>query len=349
MHAAANVHQAGPAVPPAAARVRPRRIRTHLILLTVLSLAPAIAVTAAAMLLAVQQQNARTQALLERKTAGIAAVINAELQRTVGALTVLGSTTAMQRDDLRSFHEIAQRVAAADGNWDNILLIGKDGEQLANARVPFGTALPRLTRPELPLKALVAGEPVISDVAPGAVARKMLTAVYVPVLRNGVPTYVLAAGIEPQTWEAALARELPPGATALLLDRFSFVIATARSPTASDEALQVQQSPGELARHYSAPALLDKYFRSSYQVATSGWRVVTLMPRATAAADLWTPLTYLALAMLTLAACSILLSVMLARRLARALRSLEGAATGARVETPFTEVNESAEHIRAMR
>jgi hypothetical protein len=329
---------------------RPRRLRTHLVLLTLLSLLPAVAVTAAAMFLALQQERAKTQAALERQTAAMASSVNAELQRTIGALGVLGSATVIRRGDYAGFHELAQRVVAADAQWDNVLLIGSRGEQLANARVSYGTPLPDLTRPELPLKALVSGEPVISDVSAGAVAKKMLTAVYVPVRSGGTVSYVLAAGIEPQTWEKALRRELPGGAAAMLLDRFSFVVATAQGTDPPSAGL-LRQQPGELAQDHAGPDFAGRYFVSSHPVATGGWRVVSFLPRERAGASLLQPLTYLGVGMLTLAACSLLLSLLLARRLARALDALEQAAAqpGSALATPFTEVNACGERIAARR
>jgi hypothetical protein len=230
---------------------------------------------------------------------------------------------ALQRGDLRAFHERATRAVAADPRWENVQLIATDGRQLVNARLPYGSPLPPLNRPELPLQAVYKREPVVSDVSMAVVAKRMLTAVYVPVLQEGQVRYVIAAAIEPPNWQSMLRSGLPPGVHAALLDRFSFVITTtydvdpATIPSVAASTPPV--APGELSKDLARTEKSGFDQVAMRKAGFSGWTVVTFMPR-----DAPTPqrqqFLLLATVSLLLLACGLAIGLGFAYR-ARAVRS----------------------------
>jgi hypothetical protein len=244
---------------------------------------PAIALALAVLYWSSAQQRATAKELLEQKAEQLAAEVDAELERTVSALRVLGMADSLQRGDLRAFHERAARAVAADPRWENVQLISTDGRQLVNVRLPYGSPLPPLNRPELPLQAVYKREPVVSDVSMAVVAKRMLTAVYVPVLQEGQARYVIAAAIEPPNWQSMLRSRLPPGVHAALLDRFSFVITTTydSDPAAisSVAASMPPAAPGELSKDLARTQASGFEQVAMRKAGWSGWTVVTFMTR----------------------------------------------------------------------
>ncbi|MDP3759247.1 MAG: hypothetical protein Q8R01_01865 [Ramlibacter sp.] len=243
--------------------------------------APAIVLAAGILYGSAAQQRASTHDALRHKAEQLAAEVDAELERSVAALKVLAMSGTLQRGDLRGFHELASRTVRADPRWNNLQLVGTGGEQLVNVRLPFGSPLPPLNRPELALQAVYKREPVVADLAMGVVAQRMLTPIYVPVFRGGEVKYVIAAAIEPPNWQSMLRSRMPPGMQAVLLDRYSFVITTtydagpATEPRAASASMP-PVSPGELSGDFASRGRMEVATQKS---ALSGWTVVTLVER----------------------------------------------------------------------
>ena len=280
-------------------------------------IAPAIVLAAGILYGSAAQWRASTHDALQHKAEQLATEVDAELGRSVAALKVLAMSTALRRDDLRGFHELATRTVRADPTWNNLQLVSTGGEQLVNVRLPFGAPLPPLNRPELALRAVYAREPVVADLAMGVVAKRMLTPIYVPVFRDGEVVYVIAAAIEPPNWQSMLRSRLPPGMQAVLLDRYSFVVTTtydsdpAADPVAS-RASMPPTSPGELSGDFASGGRMEVATQKS---ALSGWTVVTFMPHdARAVPQRW---LLLATASLLLLVCGLAVGLGFADRARR--------------------------------
>lgn len=213
-----------------------------------LSMFAPVLLAGAAAVWADSQERSRAQDMLHAQAKQLIALVDAELNRSVAVLKTLGASNVLQDGDLRGFHQLAVRVVGSEPRWQNVQLLGPHGEHLVNARVPYGRALPPLNRPDLPMRAAVTGQPVISDIEMATVAQRMLTVVYVPVMREGKVVNVLAAAIEPPNWTQVLRSKLPVGVDALLLDRYRFII-TSTAPTtlpASTHVSPTPNRPGEL-------------------------------------------------------------------------------------------------------
>jgi len=259
----------------------PRQATAYPYALVLCVIAPAIALAVGILYGSAAQHRASTEEALQLKAEQLVAEVDAELGRSVAALRVLAMSGTLQRDDLRGFHELATRTVRADPTWNNMQLVSTKGEQLVNVRLPFGTALPPLNRPELALQAVYKREPVVADLALGVVAKRMLTPIYVPVFRDGEVVYVIAAAIEPPNWQSMLRSRMPPGMHAVLLDRYSFVVTTTydSGPAAAPGAFAASMpatSPGALSGDFASGGRMDVATQKS---ALSGWTVVTVMPR----------------------------------------------------------------------
>jgi hypothetical protein len=262
---------------------------TNAIALVLLALAPVVAGGVAAIWV-LDQESAAAQDVLRARGKQLTARVDAELDRTVAILKTMSVSSALQSGDLQGFHALAVQVVKNEPQWENVQLIGTNGEHLVNARLPYGAALPSLNRPDLPMKAAFSGQTVISDVEMAVVAKRMLTVVYVPVVRDGGKvTNVIAAAIEPPNWTGVLRSLLPAGVDAALLDRHHFVITSTldtpnRNLAGLVEANPSATRPGELLsdikwmRSGSGEALYAAEETSTY----SGWKVMTFMPRTQA-------------------------------------------------------------------
>lgn len=277
-------------------------------------IAPAIALAVAILYVSDLQYRAALRHELQQSADLLAAEVDAELGRSVAALKVLAMSNTLQKGDLRGFHALATRTVRADPTWNNVQLVSTEGEQLVNARLPFGTPLPPLNRPELPLQAVYKREPVVADLAMGVVAQRLLTPIYVPVFRGDEVVYVIAAAIEPPNWQSMLRSRLPAGVQAVLLDRYSFVVTTTDdapspiqgSPTA---ASTLPARPGELSRDFESEDSMEVAKQKS---TLSGWTVVTFMPRdALAFPQRWVALATVALLLL---ACALAVGLGFAQR-----------------------------------
>lgn len=264
-------------VPKLSAKNRSARYPYALVLCVIF---PAIALAASILYASAAQQRVTTRDALQQKAEQLAAEVDAEIERSVAALKVLAVSGVLQRGDLRGFHELATRTVRADPAWNNLQLVSTEGEQLVNVRLPFGTPLPPLNRPELPLQAVYKREPVVADLALGVVAQRLLTPIYVPVTRNGEVVYVIAAAIEPPNWQSMLRSRIPPGMQAVLLDRYAFVITSTYDAVPAAEPRERESvpptTPGELSGDFTQGGRVEVARRKT---AVSGWTVMTAMPK----------------------------------------------------------------------
>lgn len=153
----------------------------------------------------------------------------------------------MQSGDLKACHELARRIVAREPQFENVQLLGPKGEHLVNARLPYEAALPRLNGPELPMRAAMLGQPVVSDAEMAVVAKRVLTVIYVPVVKDGKISHVVGAAIEPPNWTEVLRSVLPMGVDALLLDRSHFVITSTPGVPQAAAAGTMQDVPAPTA------------------------------------------------------------------------------------------------------
>ncbi|HJY48931.1 MAG TPA: response regulator, partial [Stellaceae bacterium] len=103
------------------------------------------------------------------------------------------------------------------------------GQQLLSTNRPFGEPLPRATNTEMHDRVVATGEPQISDLIMGAVLRRPILVVGVPVFRDGQVVYVLAMGLGPEVLSSLLKEQsLSPDWTAGIFDRKGIIVARNR-------------------------------------------------------------------------------------------------------------------------
>ncbi|MEO0035233.1 MAG: hypothetical protein RLZZ501_1256 [Pseudomonadota bacterium] len=166
-------------------------IRFWLMLVVVVSSSPLLAFSAYTLHALYQ---ARAQSLivqLTERTRSAANAIDLRIDIGLSSLTTLASSDAAQRRDLPALYRHAQSVARQSPGVLAIVLLDRAGNQIFSTREPFGTALPSTEAPDSIERVFATGQPASSGVYTGAVSRRQVVAIGVPVAIDGAVAYCL--------------------------------------------------------------------------------------------------------------------------------------------------------------
>src|SRR3954470_13758676 len=122
-----------------------------------------------------QQLASRTAAAVDRELAGILATAQA-----------LATARSLQQGDFRTFQEHAiDAIHAWATEWSEsvaVVVRDREGRQVANTRVPWGTTLPTGAEHTLDATVIATKRPQVQDLFMGATAQRLITSVRVPVM-----------------------------------------------------------------------------------------------------------------------------------------------------------------------
>ncbi|HSW19457.1 MAG TPA: ATP-binding protein [Ramlibacter sp.] len=156
------------------------------------------------------------------------------LLRAQALAQAMALSPSLASGDLARFHAQAREAANSVGLGTNAVLRDAAGRQLANTGVDFGQPLTNTAAPERVSEVFSTGRPVISDLFDGAVLRRKIITVNVPVFVDGKVRYALEVVLLPEHFNAILAAQKLPRHWAVgLLDRSGVVAGVANSQTSS--------------------------------------------------------------------------------------------------------------------
>ena len=254
--------------------------------------------------------------------------VDRELAGLAAALETLALAPELIDRDLPAFHRRAEELRGRLGLV--AVLTDPSGQQLMNARLPWGTPLPRRNLPEPDPAVLRSGRPLVSGVFTGAVAGAPLFAVQLPVPRPGAPEGppdILALSLPVERIRDVIAESpLPEGWIAGVIDGTGRIVA--RTPrhaefvgrAAADGFIERATAPQGSWRGLSVDGrtVLTAFVRSGL----ADWRIAVAVPIAALDA----PLRRSLMVLLGVGGALMLLSGLLAfaagRRIQRALRAL---------------------------
>jgi two-component sensor histidine kinase/PAS domain-containing protein len=125
--------------------------------------------------------------------------LSANIDRDIEALITLGramsSSPSLSVGDLSEFHREARLAIRQTGL--NIILVDTEMQQLVNTRVNFGATLPKTSAPEFAIAAMQTGEPTVSGIFVGRIAKTLVFNVNVPVMKDGKIAYVMIVTAQP--------------------------------------------------------------------------------------------------------------------------------------------------------
>ena len=293
-----------------------------------------------------------------------------EARISLAILETLATSSALEADDFKAFHDLCVRtVANRRDAW--IVLFARSGQQLVNSSRPFGSPLPnpfRETRPPsadpryplLPLggaapvrRVLETGQPVVSDLFIALDSRRPTIGIAIPVLRDGTLSYVLEMSIDPDALLRLLMDQRPHADSVVsLLDRQGLIIARTLDHArivgqpATPEPAAISQGADEdvgAGRTREGAAV----FHTSTRSAFTGWTVSLGVSQAVIAASRTRSLLTLsgaaALVLLASLGAALVLGKRISTPLSELAHSADPMARGDRIEmrpSTLTEVEE---------
>jgi signal transduction histidine kinase/ActR/RegA family two-component response regulator len=149
---------------------------------------------------------------LVARTKAAASAIEAQLKAELTLLETLAGSESLDAGDVAAFDRSMRRVAAAHPEWRGLFLTD-DRQQLANTTVPSGAPLAPVRDPIGMRRVMESGRPEMELVSGCCIALR------IPILRDGVVRYTLAAPLEPRILGTLLVEQnLPPHWTASVVD-----------------------------------------------------------------------------------------------------------------------------------
>ena len=336
---------------------RSRSIRFWLGWLVFASILPAMVIATGLTVLDYQRERANLERARVSTARAMVQAVDQELIGVQSALEALATSPYLESGDLRGFYDQA-REALRFAAVNNVVLTDRGGQQIINTLRPLGAPLPLHGDPELLRRVLTTGKPVVSDVFLGAVTRKPLIDVEVPVLAHGQVVYSLAMGIFPERLNEILARQnIAADRVVAIFDGAGTIVARTPNP----EQFVGKKGAPDLVRRMTenAEGVVDVSTLEGIPVTTSfsrsrvsGWSVAIGIPRALALGDLrWSLLLNAAMAALLLVmglgmARTISLSIIRSIRSLRAPALALGSSTP--LSVPATDIEEVNELGRAL-
>ena len=164
-------------------------VAARLTMLALSTALPLVALAGFVILRAVDDQRAQIQRDVRERVENLLTDVDRQISAIQAELQVLAVSPSLQDDDLRDFDR--QMRAALKIRGTAIVLLDTKAQQLINTNRPFGEPLPRAINTEMLDRAVETGKPQISDLIIGAVLRRPVLTVGVPVFRDDEVAYVL--------------------------------------------------------------------------------------------------------------------------------------------------------------
>ena len=203
-------------------------IQARLTMLSVATALPLVALASFAILRMVDDQRTQIQQEVKHWVENLLGDIDRQIGEIRAELQVLAVSPNLQNGDFAAFDR--QMRAALKIRGTSIVLHDTTAQQLLSTNRPFGETLPRATNTEMHDRVVATGQPQISDLIIGAVLRRPILVVGVPVFRDGKVAYVLLAmGLGPEMLSSLLEEQhLPPDWTVGIFDRKGIIAARNR-------------------------------------------------------------------------------------------------------------------------
>ena len=208
-------------------RGRSLGIQARLTVLAVATALPLAVLAGFSILQMVDDQRTQIKQDVEHQVENLLSDVDRQIGAIQAELQVLAVSPSLQDGDFAAFDR--QMRATLKINGTSIVLHDTKGQQLLSTNRPYGEPLPRATNTEMHDRVVATGQPQISDLIIGAVLRRPILVVGVPVFRDGQVVYVLAMGLGPEILSSLLGQQgLPPDWTAGIFDRKGIVVARNR-------------------------------------------------------------------------------------------------------------------------
>ena len=187
-------------------------IQARLVILVLATVLPLVGLASFAMIRAVDNERTRIERDAKERVADLLANVDRQIISIQAELSVLAVSPSLQSGDFAAFDRQMRDALKIQGT--SIVLHDLKAQQLLSTNRPYGEQLPRATNSEMHDRVVQTGKPQISDLIIGAVLRRPILTVGVPVFIDGKVAYVLAMRVGPEILSALLNEQnLPPVGT----------------------------------------------------------------------------------------------------------------------------------------
>ncbi len=183
------VAESAKAATSAGAAKRDLPLRFYLLILTLAVLMPALLASGLILGQFYTFQSKRSEETALLMAHSVATTLDHHLQSSIETMLALAQGQPLVAGDLEGFHRVAVHTLGARGL--HVLLRTVDERQVLNTRVPWGTELPKIPFDDFDRKVVDTGQPQITDLLYGPVAKDWVFGVEVPVLTGGAVSHVL--------------------------------------------------------------------------------------------------------------------------------------------------------------
>jgi two-component sensor histidine kinase len=177
-----------------------------------------------------QDRQDATQRVLET-VRSVRLVLDAEMQRITGSLQVLTLTESLRDGDFQGFRRMAAGFLEQYGEDAVILVADRDGRQLFSSVTEDEASMPPRNNRAIVDKVFTSKLPQYSNLFVGAVKKRMIVTVEVPVIRDGEVIYDISFSPPIGIFQHILEKQLPSKEWTLsILDRDGIVFGRIPNP-----------------------------------------------------------------------------------------------------------------------
>ena len=163
-------------------------------------------------------------------TRGVILSVDRELANVQSSLQALSTSPAFAAGDLATIYSQAKTVQSFFPGSDIIVADG-DAQQLVNTYRSFGEPLPKRNNQEIVHRIFNEGKPIVSGLFLGALTKRALVGVDVPVMSNGRVVFDLSMTFPAGRIGELLAQHrLPAEWVGVIIDRNGVIVARSRNP-----------------------------------------------------------------------------------------------------------------------
>lgn len=338
-------------------------VRPSLSWFFVLALIPGLVIGLALSYAVYQNERSDLERGAQQTARALLSAIDSELIKAQSTAVALSQSESLWTHNLASFYKQANDVIKAVGSGNNFVLSDAQGWQVLNTATPLTDTLPRHGNLEQFNKVAQTGRPAISNLYTGAVLKRPLVSIDVPVAQAGQLVYVLSVGLLPEQFNVLLAEQkLPEGWIATVLDAQDTVVARSLNPEKMIGRKATDDLQQQIARHrqgtMASRSLEGKPTFLAYEKSrVTEWTVALAMTQDVLYRDLYRLLILVALSLLVFLGSGIALAWIFSRHVRYSLKALGAAADAATVQeqeihAPTTsgihEIDQLAEQFNAM-
>jgi two-component sensor histidine kinase len=239
-----------------------------------------------------QERKNASQRVLET-VRSVRLVLDAEVQRMTGALQVLALTNAVREGQFESFRRIASGFLDQYGRDGVVLVADRQGRQLFSSVTTDTASLPLRNNREIIDQVFATKSPHYSDLFVGAVKKRLIVTVEVPVIRGGEVLYDISFSPPVEIFQAIIEKQRPgQDWTISILDGAGINFARVPNP---EETMGKQASPSLYAEMFSKPeATLETVSHEGVRLITTfarssltGWTVAASIAEGSMVGPLW--------------------------------------------------------------